>query len=178
MTALATWMAVAAIAAGSTAPAFQTQDVMGRAIEVPVAGHPVLLCFEGRATAESAAKVSGELHPRHPELVIYNVIDLTSLPSLLRGYAKSRVAAKQSEAVKSARDAWRAAGKTPPADLDAQVHLAPQFDTKILALYGITDAPKHAHLVLVGADGRILGNWTTVPDAAAVEKALAPAGDD
>ena len=57
MIALATWIAAAAIATGSTAPAFQTQDVMGRAIEVPVAGHPVLLCFEGRATAESAANV-------------------------------------------------------------------------------------------------------------------------
>ena len=166
------FLLAAALAIGDPAPKLVTQDVKGRAIEAPAPGHPLLLCFVGRTTADGAAKVSGVLHPRHPDLAIVNVIDLTAIPSLLRGFAKSKVEAKHAEAVRSAADSWRAAGKAPPDDLDLQVHLVPDFTGSLLQSWGVKGATKKATLFLVGADGIILGRWEGDVDPEMVDAAL------
>ena len=165
----------AALTVGSSAPSFLAKDVRGRDIEVPVTRRPVLLCFVGRSTADGLGKISGELVPRHPRLAVLNIIDLTSIPGLLQGVARSRVNAKHADAVKAASDAWRAAGKTPPDNLDSEIHLVPDFDGKIPALYGVHGAAKKCHLVLVDSAGRIAGDWEGTPDPADVEKALTAA---
>jgi peroxiredoxin len=160
------------LAPGQVAPAFSTKDAAGRPVAVPVAGQPILLFFANQSTAGAIAPVTTVVSPRHPDAVVYSVIDLTSVPRALRGFARSQVRAKQRDAVKAAADSWRAAGKSPPADLDEQIHLVPDFDGKIAARYGINGAGASAHLVIIDRQGRVVENDAKVPSATAVGETL------
>ena len=158
---------------GDPAPAVSVNDVKGRAVTVPEAGKPMVLALVSKATGEKAAEVTKEVRLAHPEATVITFIDLSGYPGFLQVMVKSKVKARHEEAVKDNADAWKKAGKVPPADLDARIHLVTDFDGKIVAkAYGATNSGKEAAFVVVAADGTVAAVFEKTPTGADVNGAL------
>ena len=144
------------------APAFAL-DVIGGTRKVSLAdftGRPLVLLFNSPKTAEQANAINLRLRSRQPDhraLPIITVVDLRSVPRPFRGIARGSMEKSYNEAVAAARRDFAAQGTQPPADMTEVVCIAPDWDGKVTAAYGVGDLNQDAVAVLVGPDGAIVG---------------------
>ncbi len=161
---------------GDAAPSFSPTDVKDRTLSLPEAGHVMVLSFASKSTGESAGDLTRAIRVLHPEVRIFSFIDLSDFPGFMQVIVKSWMKARQEGAVKSARAAFIKVGRTPPDDLDSQIHIIPDFDASFCKAYGATDTEHQAHIVVVGADGKVKAVFAKTPSLddlkAAVEKAV------
>jgi len=159
---------------GDAAPPLSCRDVMDRPVAAPDAGSVMVLSFASRSTGEKAGELTRGVRVRHPDVKILSFIDLSGFPGFMRGLIKGRIVKRQPGAVKDARDAFVKAGKTPPEDLDARIHIIPDFDAKYCKAYGANDTGHQAKMVVIGSDGTIKAAFSTTPSLddlnAAVDK--------
>lgn len=145
---------------------------MNRPVSVPTAGKVMVLSFASRSTGEAAGEVTRALRVRHPEVEFAAFVDLSSYPGFLHGIIRNRVAAHQDGAVADAQAAFVKAGKTPPEDLAARLHIVPTFDTLAATAYGAGDTGDRFQLVMVGAEGTIRAILPQSPSLEEAEAAL------
>ena len=161
--------------ASTPAPAFAL-DVIGGKRKVSLAdftGRPLVLLFNSPKTAEQANAINFRLRSRqsdHRALPIITVVDLRSVPRPFRGIARGSMEKSYNEAVAAARRDFAAQGTQPPADMTEVVCIAPDWDGKVTAAYGVGDLNQDAVAVLVSSDGAIVGRGR---GAEAAEKLLA-----
>lgn len=177
---LAAYPALAfALEAGDAAPPLAPTDIRGRALAVPVPGRVSLLSFASSSTGEAAGEITRAIRLEHPDLEILAFIDLSGFPALARGFVTRELAQRHEEAVRKTQAAFAAAGKAAPADLDARVHIVPDFEAKSCKTYGAGDSGKQPVIVVVGAGGRVEAVFSKAPALgdvkAAVERALGAA---
>ncbi len=163
--------------ASTPAPAFAL-DVIGGTRKMSLAdftGRPLVLLFNSPKTAEQANAINFRLRSRQPDhraLPIITVVDLRSVPRPFRGIARGSMEKSYNEAVAAARRDFAAQGTQPPADMTEVVCIAPDWDGKVTAAYGVGDLNQDAVAVLVGSDGAIIGQGR---GAEAAEKLLGAA---
>jgi hypothetical protein len=157
----------AALEAGEAAPALAATDVRGRALAVPVRGRVTLLSFASPSTGEAAGDITRAVRVEHPELEIVSFIDLSGFPAFAHGFLAREMEQHHQDAVRETQAAFARAGKRAPEDLDAHIHIVPDFEAKSCERYGASDLRRRPLLVVVGADGRV---------AAVFDEALALAG--
>ena len=124
------------------------------------AGRTVVLLFNSAKTAEAANAVNLQLRSRQPDhrvLPIVTVVDLHSVPKPFRGIARGSMKKSYSEAVTAARQEFTARGEQPPADMTEVVCIAPDWDGKVAAAYGVGNLDQDVVAVLIGSDGAIVG---------------------
>ena len=123
-------------------------------------GRPLVLLFNSPKTAEQANAINFRLRSRQPDhraLPIITVVDLRSVPRPFRGIARGSMEKSYNEAVAAARRDFAAQGTQPPADMTEVVCIAPDWDGKVTAAYGVGDLNQDAVAVLIGPDGAIMG---------------------
>jgi hypothetical protein len=165
-----------ALEAGDAAPALAAKDVRGRALAVPASGRVLLLSFASPADGEAVGEITRAIRVEHPELEIVSFIDLSGFPGFARGVVTREIEQRHEQAVRKTRAAFDEAGKRAPEDLDARIHIVPDFDARSCARYGAGDGGQRPVIVVVGANGRvetILAPARALSDVkAAVERAL------
>jgi len=178
--ALVAWLLLAASPAvapapkaGDAAPPLALADIKGRALTVPAPGRVMLLSFASRSTAEAAGELTRAARVEHPELEIVAFIDLSAFPGFMHGVIRGQVADRHESALKATRAAFAKAGETAPDDLDARIHIVPDFDATSCKAYGASDTGKHAAIVVIGADGRIKASFASTPSHAELSAAVA-----
>ena len=170
--------AVESVAPAVPAPAFAL-EVIGGTRQVRLAdfaGRPVVLLFNSAKTAEAASAVNLLLRSRQPDhhaLPIVTVVDLHSVPKPFRGIARGSMKKSYGEAVTAARQEFTPRGEQPPADMTEVVCIAPDWDGKVAAAYGVGDLDRDVVAVLIGPDGTIVGQGR---GAEAAEELLAADG--
>lgn len=152
------------------APSVAMKDVKGREVAVPAGGKVLLLTFASRSNTEGALAISRAAQAAHPEVEHLVFLDMGRVPGFVRGRAKERLLAQQARIVRDTRDALLQAGKTPPADLDAHIHLIPDWDRKAFKTFGV--GGKEAQFVVVGPDGTIQATFPKAPNADALKSAV------
>jgi hypothetical protein len=157
---------------GDLAPPLAPEDIKGRALAVPAPGHVMLLSFASPSAGEAVGEIARALRVEHPELEILSFIDLSGYPGFMHGVVRRRIATRQAGAVEVTKAAFARAGKTAPDDLDARIHIIPDFDAKSCKAYGASDDGNQPLLVLIGADGRIKASFAN-PALAEVQAAIA-----
>ena len=158
---------------GDASPPLALEDIKGRALAVPSPGHVMLLSFASRSTAEATGEITRAIRVDYPGLEILSFIDLSGLPGFMHAIARERMAARQEGAVKATQAAFAAAGREAPDDLDARIHIIPDFDAKTCEAFGATDAGNQPMIVLIGKDGRVKAIFQQMPSLAEVEAAVA-----
>ena len=153
------------------APVFAL-EVIGGTRQVKLsdfAGRPVVLLFNSAKTAEAANAVNLRLRSRQPDhraLPIVTVVDLHGVPKPFRGIARGSMKKSYSEAVTAAHQDFAAHGKQPPADMTEVVCIAPDWDGKVAAAYGVGNLDQDVVAVLIGPDGTIVGKGRGIEAAA------------
>jgi hypothetical protein len=158
---------------GDAAPPLAPEDIKGRALAVPAPGHVVLLSFASPSTGEAVGEIARALRVEHPELEIFSFIDLSGYPGFMHGVARGQIAKRHAGAVEATRAAFTRAGKTAPDDLDARIHIIPDFDAKSCKAYGASSDGNQPMIVLIGANGRIKAIFAKTPSLAEVKAAVA-----
>ena len=159
--------------AGDAAPVLAVEDVRGRELAAPVPGHVTLLSFASTSTGEAVGEIARALRVEHPELEILSFIDVSGYPGFTRGVVRRQIEKRQAAAVEATRTAFVRAGKTPPDDLDARIHIIPDFDARYFAVYGASGDTNQPRMVLIGGDGRIRATFAKTPLLADVKAAVA-----
>jgi hypothetical protein len=137
-----------------------------RIIEPGKTGRPVLMiCFgqETQAGIDAVEAVAREIHPKDAELIVGYVIDLHSIPSLLRKVAEGVLAGEHRKAVESLP-----AGLAP----DDYVVMLPDWDGAIVKALGLSDATKTLGLALVDAGARVAWRYQGDSPAEALRERL------
>jgi len=158
---------------GDASPPLSPEDVKGRVLAVPAPGHVMLLSFASQSTAEAAGEITRAIRVEYPALEILSFIDLSSLPGFMHEVARGRITERQEGAVKATRVAFAKAGKTAPDDLDARIHVIPDFDAKGCEAFGASDTRDQPVIVLIGTDGLVKAIFPKTPSLAEVEAAVA-----
>ena len=157
---------------GDAAPPLAPEDIKGRALAVPAPGHLMLLSFASRSTAEAAGEITRAMRVEHPELEILSFIDLSGFPGFTHGVIRGQVMERHEATLQATRAAFARAGKTAPDDLDARIHIIPDFDATGCKAYGASDTGSQAAIVLIGADGLVKAIFAKTPSPAEVRAAL------
>jgi hypothetical protein len=165
----------AALEAGDAAPALAARDVRGRPVAVPAPGRVTLLSFASPSTGEAAGEITRAVRVEHPELEIVSFIDLSGFPGFAHDFVAREMEQRHEDAVRKTQAAFARAGKRAPEDLDARIHIVPDFEAKICDQYGARDPGKRPLLVVIGADGRVAAVFAEAPALAGVEAAVARA---
>lgn len=145
------------------APAFVATDAHKREVTVPPPGKALVLTFASKSTGEQAGNLLRAVRVAHPEVETLSVLDFSSYPRILRGTISKKVATRQTESVAASEAAYRAAGKTPPADLAARIHLAPDFEGNWCKLYGATGLGNTVVAVVIDKGGAIRARFSKTP---------------
>jgi hypothetical protein len=161
-----------ALEAGDAAPPLAPTDIRGRALAVPAPGRVMLLSFASPATGEAAGEVTRAIRVEHPELEILAFIDLSEYPAFARGVVRGRIEKRHADAVARTKAAFARAGKTAPDDLDARIHIVPDFDAESCKAYGANEPANQPLIVLIGADGRIEATFAEAASLAEVKAAV------
>lgn len=158
-------------AVGDAAPKLAVADVKGRAITIPD-GRVQVLSFASKSNGEVAGDVTRELRVRHPDVEVVSFVDLSGFPGILHGIIRSKILGRQPKAVRDAADAFTKAGKTPPADLDARIHIVPDFDEAPCKAYGANDTGHHYVLAVLTSAGTIAAMLPGDPTVDALDAAV------
>jgi hypothetical protein len=127
-------------------------------------GRAVLLLFADATTAKQSRDVVVGLRRRYPEferLAIAVVVDLRSVPGLLRGMAEGIM-----------ETAYRGAAAEVPAGHDPADHLIllQDWDGKVTAAYGHGQSSRQVRFVLLNGDGQIVARYAgSDPPGAALQ---------
>jgi len=157
---------------GDAAPPLAPRDIKGRALAVPAPGHLMLLSFASRSTAEAAGKITRAVRVEHPELEILSFIDLSRFPGFTHGVIEGQIMERHEATLNATRAAFARAGKTAPDDLDARIHIIPDFDATSFKAYGASDTGNQAAIALIGADGLVKAIFARTPSLAEVRAAV------
>lgn len=165
----------AALGAGDAAPALAAKDVRGRAVSVPAPGRVTLLSFASPANGEAAGEITRAVRVEHPDLEIVSFIDLSAFPGFAREFLSHEIEQRHERALRTTREAFARAGRPAPADLDARIHIVPDFDAASCERYGAGDPRRRPVMVVVGADARVAAILPAAPALDDVKAAVARA---
>jgi hypothetical protein len=139
------------INAGDPAPNFVLRSV-GSGREVgPGAGRPLVIVFHAQNSAVAVNRLNREVRERFPspeELTVASVVDLSLVPPFFRPSAEMAMNASYRQAARSLPPG------TNPADY---VAILPDWTGRVTRAYDATGAYLVPVLVVIDADGRVLG---------------------
>jgi peroxiredoxin len=140
------------------APNLTLPDVNGSDISLTqFRGKPVVLAIAGKDSARQASEVTEAITVRlHDNVQLVCVMDLRSVPKLVRGMAKRAVARTYNDAVKGLSAARERAGVPVPDDPAQLVVMLRDTDGKAADAFGLGDVNDEVAAVLVDAQGNIV----------------------
>lgn len=144
-------MTASPITPGDAAPGFALRAVgSGREVS-PGAGRPLVLVFHAHNAAFAVDRLNREVRERYPspeELTVASVVDLSLVPPFFRPLAQMVL-----------ETSYRRAARSLPPDADPADYVAILADWtgRVTRDYGATGAYLVPVLVVVGADGRLIG---------------------
>jgi hypothetical protein len=126
-----------------------------RVVTLNTIGKPALLLFHTPETAENAAKVNAAIRSQNQyqscdSLFIANIVDLRAVPKLFRGFAE-----------KAMKESYEKAALTLPAGEKPEdyVLILPDWDGSVTKAFGLKDTHATAALVVMDADGGVIGTY-------------------
>ncbi len=159
------------------APRMTVEDHWGRALDVPAPGQVTVLSFASRSTADLASARCRAVRVAHPDVVIVEIMDVSSAPGFLAGKVEGKLAARHETLVADTRAAFDTAGIAAPADLEDRLHIVADWHAAAFEAYGATDADSQAQIAVVAQDGSLASFFAVTPEedelVAAVARAAA-----
>lgn len=125
----------------------------GAAIDLAAPGRPLLLVCHTQDTADAGPAVNAAVREQFPlasQLVVASLVDLRGVPRLFRGIAKGAMKENYAAAVAGLPDGFD------PADY---VRIVPDWDGSITDALAVSEVNKTAALVLVAANGALVGRY-------------------
>lgn len=151
---------------GEPSPDFEIEAVVsGRVINPREADwRALVLLFFNQKSSGAVANVQDTVRPVYPsaaDVAIASVIDLSGVPRMFRGMAKKALAQGYEEASHQIPDDW---------DPVQYVVLLPDWKGEVAKAYGIDDLDEFAAVVVIDAEGKVVGSYRgEEPGQAAVE---------
>jgi hypothetical protein len=142
------------------APDFTLEHVKGHQVALSsYRGRPVVIVFSARDSSDQARSISSTIRDRYgaDELPILTVLDLHSLPRLVRPVARGQLNKGYEEAVRLATETAQAKGRPMPADPAQHVVMLPDWDGKVTTSFGLSGIDQQAVAVLIDGEGNIRG---------------------
>jgi hypothetical protein len=158
------------------APRMSIKDHKERELAVPVPGRITVLSFASRSTADRGSERCRAVRVAHPEIEILEVMDVSSAPGFLAGKVKSKLADRHQTILADTTQAFAAAHKPVPADLDARIHIVADWSGAAFEAYGATGADDHAQIMVIDGDGGVVEFFATTPSDEALAAAVSRAG--
>lgn len=160
------------------APRMTVKDHRGRELAVPVPGQITVLSFASRSTADRASASCRAVRVAHPDVTILEIMDVSSAPGFLAGKIQGKLAERHQTIVAETRQAFAAAQKAPPEDLNERIHIVADWDAASFRAYGATNADAEVQIAVIDGDGGLVSFFASTPTddevAAAVARAAAP----
>ena len=140
---------------GQPAPIFALKAIKSERLIGPQnnPGEVLGLIFHGRETVQAVEDIQTLVRPEFPQasqLTLASVVDLSSVPRLMRRVIKPLLA-------QAIEDAYR---RIPPEyDPADYVFLLPDWDGKVSKAYGVRNTDRVAAVVVIDSAGRITGSY-------------------
>jgi hypothetical protein len=169
--------------AGSTgrapAPRMSVKDHRGQALDVPVPGQVTVLSFASKSTADQASARCRAIRVAHPDVTILELMDVSSAPGFLAGKVEGKLAERHQAIVADTKEAFAAAQKAPPDDLEDRIHIVADWHADAFRAYGATNADAQVQIAVIDGDGGLVSFFASTPtdddlDAAVVRAAAPP----
>lgn len=157
------------------APRMTVKDHKERELELPVQGRVTVLSFASRSTADRASERCREVRVAHPEVEIIEFMNASSVPGILAGKVKGKLADRHEQIVADSTQAFAAAHKHPPDDLHDRIHIVADWTGDAFNAYGATNTDNEVQLAVIDGDGRIVSFFTATPSTADVAAGIARA---
>ncbi len=157
------------------APRMTVKDHKERELELPVRGRVTVLSFASRSTADRASERCREVRVTHPDVEIIEFMNASSVPGILAGKVKGKLADRHEKIVADSTQAFAAAHKSPPADLHDRIHIVADWTGDAFKAYGATNTDNEVQLAVIDGDGRIVSFFTATPSTADVAAGIARA---
>jgi len=161
-----------AIAGRAPAPRMTVKDHKERDLELPVPGHVTVLSFASRSTADRGSDRCREVRVAHPEVEIVELMNVSSAPGFLASRVKGKLAERHEEIVAATTQAFAAAQRPAPADLDARIHIIADWNGAAFGAYGATNTDRELQVAVVDRDGGMVAFFATTPTAAELDAAV------
>jgi len=134
-----------------------------RKIPLQEIGIPAVLIFHGRETAGAAKVINRPIRDRYPsssQLTVASVVDMHSVPRLLRGMAEGIML-----------QAYQEASNELPDDMPVEDYmlLLPDWDGGVTRSVGLRDTNRKAGIAVLDSQGNILGVYQAEADPEAWE---------
>ena len=123
----------------------------GRKVRLDSIGVPAVVCCVTQGSSDQARALAREIRERYPlasEVVTMNLVDLRSIPRLLRKIAEGTMGGRYNETAKDVQ-----AGKD-PADY---VFILPDWDGKTIKALGFDDVEVAMGVAVLDAGGMVIG---------------------
>ncbi len=166
-------VAATVLAAGSGGARAATRDVLGR--EVPIGhGRPALVFYTNRdnqaALHDSAFGFTYRLRRAMPLVVVH--VDLSDVPSLLRGLAIREIRRAERESLAEMARVFHAHGKTPPPQLARSLYMVADAHGASRRALGLQEHFRQPYAQALDADGRELARGPFPQDAREIAQAI------
>lgn len=157
------------------APRMTVTDHKERELELPVHGRVTLISFASRSTADRASERCREVRVTHPDVEIIELMNASNVPGFLAGKVKGKLADRHERIIADSTQAFAAAHKSPPADLDERIHIVADWTGDAFKAYGATNTDNEVQLAVIDGEGRIVSFFTATPSTADVAAAISRA---
>lgn len=147
-------------------------DHKERVLELPVQGKVTVLSFASRSTADRGSERCRELRVAHPDVEIVELMNTSSIPGIMAGKVKGKLAERHDTIAAETAKAFAAASKPPPADLEERIHIVPDWSGDAFAAYGATNTDSEAQFAVIDGGGAMVAFFTTTPTPAELEAAV------
>jgi hypothetical protein len=154
------------------APRMTVKDHKERELELPVQGRVTVLSFASRSTADRASERCREVRVTHPDVAIIELMNASSVPGFLAGKVKGKLADRHEAILADSTQAFAAAHKSSPADLNDRIHIVADWTGAAFKAYGATNTDAEVQLAVIDSEGRIVSFFTATPSAADVAAAI------
>jgi len=123
----------------------------GRAFSLASLGAPAVLVLHGQDTAAASDQVNQAVRERYPlasDVMVASVVDLRGVPRMFRRFADGAM-----------KKAYQKAAGNLPRDLSPEeyVIILPDWDGSVNKAVGVENVDKHAAVVVLDGEGRVVG---------------------
>ncbi|HXE71174.1 MAG TPA: hypothetical protein VNO81_00810 [Candidatus Nitrosotenuis sp.] len=138
------------------APDFTLEDPRGNTVTLSGRkGRLVVLVFASQATQEAARLATRNLGRALLDDPRVDMWTIVSVPKMFKAMAMGMLKEVQQKALDSARRRFEQEGREAPADLAERIFILPDWDGKLVSLYGFDPKARHVHVALVAPDGSV-----------------------
>jgi hypothetical protein len=154
------------------APRMSARDHKNRELELPVPGRVTVLSFASHQTADRGSERCRAVRVTHPDVEVIEVMNVSMAPAFLASKVKGKLAERHETIMADTTRAFADAHEPAPADLDARIHIIPDWTGDAFRAFGATNTDREVEIAVIDGEGGLVEFFTTTPTAAALDAAV------